>query len=295
MRSLYDLMSNDPLVSRSRVEMTLTEEQYRNVLDGAAEIFREQALLQSGAVPVLTVNDPGVIKSRRVKFVDMGDADIDADGTGGNFDRLDQAFDDKTVLRVKKNWEVPLRELQAAERSGSILLGDYGRISGEKVAEKTNKLLTVGAGGAKGISTVSGIDTFAAPDTWDNEGAFWKTLIEARGRLRANKIPVDRLALIANPTDEQNGWQTFSNTATPQTDLAIQRALPGGVYSSVDLPAGKAYFYANIPTVVQAAVYEPLHVIPLPTLDENPRGRVRIGMALHFPRPLGIVEATSIA
>ncbi len=297
-RTLMDLLERrDPVVaSRRRVETALTEEQFRRTLDGAAEIFREQSLRLAGAVPSLPVNDPGAITSRKVKLVDLGEADINEDGTGGTFDSVDQEFDDRAILRPFKNVKIKDLFIKASQRGGMVdLFRDSGQAAGEVVVARENKTLVLGARGQKGLTNATGIQTTASTGAWTVAGDFWKDILKVQGLMWTEKIPTTRMTLVANPADVTNALQVFANTATPQSEVAkMNKMLPGGIHTSVDVPAGTAYFHAGIPTVLQQVVYEDLHVIPLPRLDEEERMRVRTSFALHFPRPKGIVEVTSV-
>lgn len=299
MRSLHDLLLQaDPLETKMRLEATASEAQYLRVLDGAAPIFREQALRFTGAVPVNVVNDPGVITSRKLSLVDISDAEIDEKGTGGLFDEYAQGWQDQNVLRIKKN--VKITDLDAATfgRSGGVdPWRQLGILAGEKVAQGLNKVIVKTVRGSKGITTVSGSLTSAGA-SWQTAGNFYKSVVLAKQDLRpyVGDAAMSRLALLANSADLANAENLYANSMTPQ--LVVGQAsplLPGGVFTSDYVTPGEAWFYANTPTVMELEVFEDLTTIPLPRGDEESRARVRTSVAFHITKATGITKITGIA
>lgn len=295
-RTLYDLLNPDPRSqAASRGDVQLTEEQSRLLIEGAIPIFAERSLRLRGAVPYAVRNDPGAMKTRKLKLVDLADPTVGPDGTGGTFDHLGQAFDDQVVMRVHKNWELPRLELLAMRRSGNYepLKALGGRIA-DRIVEFENKFIVNGAGGTKGITNVSGSQTFAAGAAWTTAGQAWKDLVKAvDDKLRNQKIPVEKASMLCNPTDYANLKQVFSATSQVQIEY-LDDLLPGGVYPTVEVTAGTAFVYANTPVVMEAQVMEDLTSINLPMVDESPRGRLRLSESFHITKPLGVVSVTGI-
>lgn len=300
MRSLMDtLLLNDPLEARSRREDVLMESQYLRILDGAAQIVREQSLRFAGAIPVQVLNDPGVIKTRMMRAVDISDAEIDEKGTGGLFDSYAQGWDEANVLRIKKN--VKLEDLDAAQfkRAGGVdPWTRLGVLAGEKVAQGLNKVIMTTVRGSKGITTLAGTQS-AAGASWQTGNNFYKSVVTARTKLRpyVGDTGLARLAVVANSADIGNAETLYATQATPQLDLnnPNPKLLPGGVFTSDYVTPGEAWFYANTPTVLELEVVEDLTTIPLPRGDEESRARVRTSVSLHAPQPKGIVKITGIA
>lgn len=292
-RTLQELLEQDSRI-RAGVDTVLTEEEFRNIISVAAPVFREDSLRP--ALPVQVVNMPGKTKSRHIKVIDMDPANHGMSGTGGTFSRLDKSLVDVLAYAMWHNVEVPWREQEASQEGGIFdILRESGIAIGEKLRELENQFIVDGLGPVKGITNTSGIDTFASADTWATAGIFWQDILKARGRLKSNKIPVDQLAVLANPADITNAWQVFASTATPQAKLAeMERMFPGGVYENTNVDVGKAYVYARTPTVLELVVYQDLTVKPLPMMDEDPRARGRVIDALHVKSPLGVCEISSI-
>jgi len=293
MRSLQEYLESEPRV-RPGIDTVLTEEEFRYILQVAAPVFREASIRD--AVPVSIYNDPGVLKSRHIAVVEQDDVQHGMSGTGGTFTRLDKSFVDLPAYAMWQNIEVPYREQLASERGGYFnTLLESGRAAGQKLVEAENTLIAKGLGPLKGISTATGIQTYAAGAGWSTQGQFWKDVIKARGKIKGKKIPVDNLSLLVHPDDEANAMQAMSNTAVPGTELAkMQNMLPGGIHTTTFLTAGKAYFYAKTPTVLELAVYQDLSVKALPMVDEDPRMRARLIDTLHVKSVNGICEVTGI-
>lgn len=300
MRSLYDtLLLNDPLEARGRREDVFTEGQVLRVLDGAAQIVREQSLRFEGAVPVQVINDPGIRKTRMMNAVDISDAEIDELGTGGLFDELGQDWDEQKVLRIKKNTKLSDLDALTYKREGGVdPWRRLGVLSGEKVALGLNKVIVTTVRGSTGITTVAGSQTTAGA-SWQTGNNFYKSVVAARTKLRpvVGEAGLNRLAVLANSADIGNAETLYATQATPQLDLSQKnpRLLPGGVYTSDMVTPGEAWFYANIETVMQLEVVEDVTVIPLPRGDEESRQRVRTSVSFHIPKPTGIVKVTGIA
>ena len=297
MRSLLDLLSGDPRVQQQAVrgDAALTEEQFRRLEEGAVPIFAESSLRVGGAVPYKILNDPGAVTSRKIKLTDLSDPDVDVDGTGGSWDHMGQSFADQTVFRIHKNWTIPRLELETMRRSGTYdPLTALGQRVGERMAEFENKFIAGTLGfGTKGISSFASIQTFAAGASWTTAGQAWKDLTKAvDDKLRTQKVAVNNAALMLPPTEYVKLKNVFANTASFQMKDLLD-LLPGGIYPTVEAPSGgKAYVYANTPTVLELEIFEDLSTIPLPMLDEDPRGRMRLSEAFHIFKPEGVVEIT---
>lgn len=292
LKSLQEIFDNDPRLRLGR-DTLLNEQDYLHLLDGAAAIFREGS--QRAAIPVTIVNDPGVLKSRRIKVVDVGSVIHEGgSGTGGTFDRVDKADDDQVAYPIWANWEIPWREGLTQARGGFDVLRETGMALTQKLYERENDLIWKGIGPLKGISTAPSIQTFAAGAAWTTAGQAWKDMVKAvDDKLGNAKVPKDKAALGVNHTDYANLKQVFSNTSQVQLDQLLA-LFPAGIYPTTSLPAGKAYVYARTPQVCELVVYQDLSVIPLPRVDEDERGRLRLIDSTHFPRGTGIVEVTGI-
>ncbi|MHB8603889.1 MAG: encapsulin [Thermoplasmatota archaeon] len=289
-QTLADLLSAD---KRTWQDAQLTPEAYRSVLQGAIDIFHEASLRP--AFPVEVVNDPGVLKSRALKVVDLGSARHGMSGTGGTYDRVDYSPDDVLAYAIWENIEVPWREELASKRNGYVdILGDSGRMAGQLVVEQENAMLSTSLGPITGLTGKAG-QTFAGA-TWATQGNAWNDITTARGKLRAKKVPglEQNLALLVNPNQEAQLLRTFSNTAITQLS-ELKQLLPGGIYVNTNVTAGKAYVYARNPNVLRYRVFQDLTVVPLPQVDEDARVRVRTIGAPHFTRTEGICEVTGVA
>lgn len=290
MQTLYDLLDQDKRLMRDAV---LPPEAYRAVAAGAVEIFHEASI--RSAVPVTMTNlGPGAIKSRRIKLVGTGAAMANLKGTGGTFGAASYAMDDQFYLPIYVNIEVPMREQEASKLGGVglDLFRDSGRDAAAEVVEKENELIIKGLNQLKGISTATGIQT-SAGNSWATAGNAYKDILKARKLVKDKKAPVEQLAMLVNQQEEQNLMMTFSNTDAAQLEK-IAKLFPGGIYTSTQVTAGKAYIYPKTPTVVDFRVAQDLTVIPLPRTDEDDRMRVRVIPTIHFPRPDAIVELTGL-
>lgn len=291
MRTLGQLLDADAAAMRRAADV-FTPEDYRNVLEGAAPIFREQTIRD--AFPVRILDDFGVTKSRHINVVDINAAEFGMRGTGGTFEQPDKSTTDVPVYAIWKNIEVRMRDQATSQRGNYDLLQQGGQVAGEKVVEKENTLIVNGLGAAKGLTNATGIQTFASAGAWTTAGIAWADLIKAGvAKFAAEKVPRVNRAILVNGADLANLYTTFSNTDTTQLDK-IQSMFPGGIYESNEVTVGKAYVYPKTPTVVEYVVYHDLRVIPLPKVDEDHRLRVRVAGALHVKKPKGIVEITSI-
>jgi len=287
----------DQLFEQARLrDSLLTPEMYRDVLAEMTPILREQS--KRDLFPITEVNDPGVIKSRRLNIVDIGEADFGPEPTGGTFDKPDLTTSDELVMRAKKSFEIPDIELRSAGRAGFDFFREAVQLSTERILLKENKAFTAGLGkmtGIAGITYDNGAgngQTFAAGAAWTTAGQAWKDLVKAVDDKLANKdAPEGVAALALHPTDYANLKQVFSNTSNVQLDQ-LRELLPGGIRKSKDLTAGSPIVYARTKSVVELKVYEPLHLIPLPRLDEAERGRVRSSMALHIKQKPLFVKIT---
>lgn len=290
MRSLYDLMT-DP-GERRRGDSLLTEEQFRFTLEGAAPVFRESS--KRDAVPVTIVNDPGVLVSRHINVLDVNAADHGMRGTGGTYDRADQATTDIQALAIWKNVEVPWRLMQSSDRAGFNLWLESVKAASQRVAEKENTYIVKGLGANKGLTTTVGIQTFGSAGAWTSPGVAYDDIVTAVvDKFGTEKVPEGFGALMVHPTRRANLYKTFTNTDSAQLEK-IKALLPGGIHSSLDCPTDKAYVYAKTPTVLEHRVYQDLSVIQLPQTDEDFRARTRVIGAFHAKKPKGIVEITSI-
>jgi hypothetical protein len=289
MQTLQDILRQD---RRARKDSRLQEQDFRRVIEVAAPVFREAT--RRGAFPVTIENDPGVLESAHLEVIDLTSAHHGMSGTGGTYDRVSKKLVKVKAYAIWENIEVPWREGESARRGGFNLLTESGRAAAQVVGETENKMLSVELGPVSGLSKVSGIQTFAAAAAWTTAGQAWKDVIKAvRDKLQTKKVPIDNVAVAVNPTDEANFWQVFGSTSALQMETA-QKFLPGGIHTFNDLPAGKAYFYARTPTVVEYRVYQDLTVVPLPKVDEDERMRVRVIGAFHAKKADGIVEVTGI-
>jgi hypothetical protein len=272
---------------------TLPPEAYRATVAGAVEIFRESSARAAFPVDITNLG-PGALKSRKIKLVDVGEAEHGMKGTGGSFDRANYEMDDQPFYPVWKNIEVPMREQKASEMGGLNLnlFRDSGNAAGEVVVETENKLLFVGLGPIKGLTQATGIQTMGGA-SWATGGNAYKDMIKARGKLREKKVPLSQLAIAMNPVDAVNFEQTFTSTAIPQQEL-LNRQFPGGIHVYTDIPAGEAYVYQKSRPVLEARIAQDVTVIPLPATDEDDRMRVRTIPTLHVTRPTGIVKITGI-
>jgi hypothetical protein len=291
MKTLYDLFQSD---ARAMRDATLPEEAYRQVLAGAIETFKEQSIRDAFPVEVLNVG-PGALESRVMKLIDMAEAQHGMKGSGGQFDRVNYAIDDQPFYPIWANVEVPERE-QAASVLGGVglnLLADSGRNAGAIVTESENKLLIKGLGPVKGLTSAPGIQTFAGA-SWATQGNAYKDLIKAIKVLRDKKVPTQKLAVLANPAEDQNLWQTFASTSVAQRQQ-LESFFPGGIRACTEIPAGEVYVYAKTPTVLRVRVAQELSAIPLPRVDLGDRMMVRVIPTTHFSRPEGIVKITNTA
>lgn len=290
-KSLADILNDDRRAMRDAV---LPPEAYRAVLAGAVEVFHESSI--RGAFPVdITGLGPGALESRAIKLIDVAAAQHGMSGTGGTVDRASYAMDDQPFYAIWQNVEVPFREQEASTKgvAGLDLLRDSGRSAAQLVVEKENEMLVAGLGPLKGLTTATGIQTFASAGAWTTAGIAWQDITKALGQLMKKKVPTNQAALLVNPEDLVNLWQTFSNTDTAQLEK-LRALLPGGVHSVTNVTKGKAYVYAKNPACVRIRVAQDLSVIPLPRTDEDDRARVRVIAATHFLRPDGICEITSV-
>lgn len=290
-RDLFDLLDEGV---QGRKEAVLNEGQFLNVLQGAAELFREGSLRQEGAIPVRVFNDPGVLKSRKIKVVDVAGAQHGMEGTGGNEDVVDFSSDDQVAYAMWHTVRVPWRVYEASKRDPTLdLLRNSGQAIGEVLRELENQLIVDGLGPLKGVTNATGITTFASAGAWTTAGIAWQDLTKAIATIRNKKAPTDRVHVLVNPLDWGNAMQTFSNTDMIQLDKASQR-LGLKFFPNTNVDAGKAYVYPFSPNVLELIIYQDLSVFPLPTTDEDPRLRGRIIASTHYARPSGIVEITSI-
>ncbi len=294
MQDLYELLMSE---SRARHESLLNEDQFLNTLRGAANVFREGSLRVAGILPFESFDDMGVLKSRRVRIVDMNSGSHGMEGTGGTEDLIDISDEDQLAYAMWSTGRIPKRIYEASKRNEALnLLTGTGQAIGETLRELENKFIVAGLGPVKGITTTTGIQTFASAGAWGTAGIAWQDIIKARGLLRAEKIAVGDgvpMALLVNPSDAVNLYQVFSNTDAMQLEK-VQRLLTAGIFESTYVTAGKAYVYAWTPNVAEIVSYQDLSIFPLPMLDEDPRVRGRLIDALHVPRPRGVVEITSV-
>lgn len=288
MKTLQDLFEED---RRARTDSRLQEQDFRNILSVAAPVFKE--MTARGAFPVSFQEDWGVTESAHIEIQDVMAAQHGMSGTGGTFDRIGKRLVKKVAYPVFFNLEVPARELASARRGGFDLLRESGRIASESVVESENKMLISSLGAVTGLTATSGIQTFASAGAWTTAGIAWQDITKALGKLGDKKVPRQNLALLVNPLDEANLYQTFSNTDATQLGK-IQSLLPGGIHASVEVTEGKAYVYAKTPTVVEYVVYQDLRVVPLPKIDEDERMRLRVVGAMHVKKADGVVEITSV-
>lgn len=289
MRSLYDMLYGDD--ARAFGDAALSEEQYRYVLEGAAPIFREASIRD--AVPWRVVNEPHKLRSRHVEVVDIGDAEVRPTGTGGTFDRVDQAFKELAVVRLLKNWEVPHLEAITPGQGGIDILSQTGQACGEKVVELENKVLVAGTGTPnKGVTNPTGITTFAGA-SWTNAGVAHDDLVKAIDDKLPDGAPKGNLALLLNKAQAAKLRTKQVATANFGTTYQeIQALFPGGIHVNSNVTAGKVYVYPKVPTILEYVVYQDLSVKPLPTLDEDPRGRLRVAGTLHVKKASAVVEIT---
>lgn len=292
MQTLQQLLEKDAR-TRVGIDTALSTDDYRYVLREAARIFRESNVRE--AFPTTILNDPGILKTRKTRIVDLGEAHHGMSGTGGTFDRVDKSFEDQLAYAIWHNWEVPWRDNLTDRRGGFDSLRESGIAAGEKVKQKEDTLLLSGLGPVTGFQARAG-QTFAG-SSWTNTGVAHDDIVKAiEEKLRANGIPVEQAAILVNPAELGKMKRKQVGTANFGTMFSeLQSLLPGGIYSNSRITAGKAYVYARIPTVVEVAVVQDLTVVPLPRVDEDERGRVRVIESLHTPRTTGIVEITGIA
>lgn len=289
-RSLMDLL-RDPTERRPRGD-AFTPEQYRSTLEGIAPIFREQT--KRNIVPVTVINDPGVLKSRHLVATDVSAAEVGMRGTGGTYDRADHSTVDVPALAIWKNVEARWRDVLTSGRAGFDLWMQSAQLATERVVQKENTLIVAGIGAIKGLTTTSGIQTFASAGAWTTSGVAYSDIAKAvYGKLANVQAPIGQAAMLVNPADAANLYQFITNTDRPQRE-AIVSMLPGGIDTSTDVTVGKAYVYAKTPTVVEYRVYQDLTVVQLPKTDEDHRLRVRTIGALHVKKPTGVVEITSV-
>lgn len=290
MLTLEQLLQQD---RRARTDAQLTPEQYRMVLEGAVPILREGT--KRGAFPTTIINRPGVLKSRHLKVVDLSAAEHGMTGTGGQFDNVNQSTVDEFAYAIWKNIEIPWREQETSADTGFDLLRESGQAAGEKVVEQENTMIVKELGPVKGLTKKSGIQTFASGAAWTTAGQAYKEIVKAViDKFGTKKVPRGNAALLVNPQEEANLFATFSNTDAAQLEK-LQRFLPGGIYSSLDVPTGEAYVYAKTPTCVEYRVYQNWTVVPLPKIDENHRMRVRVIGAFHLKQADSVVKITGCA
>lgn len=299
MKTLEQVLDEDEQLMRDARADALPAEYYRETLDAAVPIFREDNFLAMGAIPTTTVNKPWVKKSRRLKVLDISTAQHGESGVGGNFDRVDIDPEDEIVYRIWHNIQVEDIDQAGYENpDGNAvdfdLFRESGIAGGEKIRELQNKALIAELGKFKGLTKKTGIQTYAAGAAWTVAGQAKKDVIKVvKNKLPTKNVPAGGVALGVSPGDSENLFTHFSSTSTEQIEQ-IGRNVPGGVYTHNQFPTGKAYFWAKSPTVMECRVLEPLRVIPLPKVDEHQRMRLRTSFAFHLKKADGIVEVTGI-
>lgn len=291
MKTLHEIHEDD---RRAFHDTRLQPEQFRMIAAAGVPILRERS--RRVAFPTRIINDPGVLESREVKVVDIGEAEHGESGTGGTFDTVDFSNTDEVAYAIWKSVQVPWRKFLAAKRFEQLdLLRKSGEAATGRVVEKENKMIVNTLGPVKGLTQKTGIQTFAGT-SWATQGNAWNDLTKAvYDKLQAKKVPVEGAnpALVLHPTEHAKLLKVFSSTA--QTQLTeLQKLLPGGIYSSLDVTAGKAYVYPKTNTVLEHIVYQDLTVVPLPRIDEDERLRVRTISAFHVYQRDGVVEITGI-
>lgn len=295
MKNLNQLLGEEDAF-RFRGDSVITEADFLSVIPKVVPKFRELSLrpmLERGGC-VTVVNDLGILKSRHVKVVDIGDVNVGPRGTGGSWDQADKATTDVNPVVAWGNVEVPMREQLAQNRGGFDIFQESVRAYAGKLGTKEAEMIVDGLDGEKGITTVSGIQTFASAGAWTTADIAYKDTVKAViESLQTKFVPITNVALLVSPKRQADLYSMVTSTDVEQIKK-INGLLSGGIWGSTFVPDDKAYYFAANPDVVELRVIQDLTVKPLPQIDEDPRARVRAAWAMHIKNADGIVEVTSI-